>query len=211
MQGIFEDLTGQKFGRWTVIKYIGNSKWLCKCDCGNIKVVQGGSLKNGNTQSCGCLQKEKASFIMKKHGLYKSRLYKLWRSMKNRCQFKTNLSYKNYGGRGIKVCDEWLNDFMNFYNWAMANGYKDDLTIERIDVNGNYEPNNCKWINNIEQAWNRRSSYFITYNNETHCLAEWAKIYNIKYNTLWARIKRGSTFKEAILKEVQIPLFIPKI
>ena len=190
------DLTGQRFGRLIVIKRADNSKdnrakWLCKCDCGNEKNIVGKSLRKMKTQSCGCLQKEKAKMVNTKHGKRYTKLNKTWNSMKQRCNNSNCKQYKNYGGRGIKVCEEWVdkeNGFMNFYNWAMQNGFQENLTIDRIDVNGNYEPDNCRWTDMKQQCNNRRDNHNITYNNETHTIAEWSEILKIKRYTLYSRI-----------------------
>ena len=160
------DLTGQKFGRLTVLHKYGHSgketTWFCKCDCGNVGVVIGRDLRSGNTKSCGCYHKERASEANTKHkGLcrgHKENLYKRWESMKKRCTQPNCKSYKDYGGRGIKVCDEWLNDYNAFREWALNNGFEEHLTIERIDYNGNYEPSNCTWIPKCEQSKNRRNT-----------------------------------------------------
>ena len=125
-----------------------------------------------------------------KHGMCNTRLYCIWKGIKQRCFDTKFKEYKYYGGRGIKVCNEWRTDFMAFYNWAMANGYKDALTIDRINVNGNYEPSNCRWICQKEQQNNRRNNRLITYNGETHTISEWAEIKNINANTLWQRLCR---------------------
>lgn len=188
--GKFIDLTGQKFGRLLVLKYIGNSYWLCKCECGNKKNAKAYDLKIGKVQSCGCLNVEKNKKLHTKHGLCNHRLNNIWQSMKQRCYNKNNPKYKNYGGRGITICEEWLDNFINFYNWAMANGYQDDLTIDRINVNGNYEPNNCRFVNNKIQSNNKTTNLYITYNSENHTLKEWSNILNINYYTLHKRITK---------------------
>ena len=205
----FIDLTGQKFGRLTVIKRVentkeGKAKWLCQCECGHIIKVNGKVLRNGHTQSCGCLQRDMAKIKNIKHNLHDTRLYNIWRGIKQRCYYKRHHDYKNYGARGIKICDEWLNDFISFYNWAMANGYDENAprgkcTIDRIDVNGDYEPKNCKWVDIKVQANNKRTNCYVTFNGEKHTIAEWSKIYKIPYFTLYARLfKLNWNFERAI-------------
>lgn len=163
----FIDLKSHKFSRLTVVKYVGNARWLCKCDCGNEKVVYRGDLKNGATQSCGCLQKERTSQSNSKHRLHDTRLYNIWCGMKQRCKYKKHVAYKNYGGRGIAICEAWSNDFKTFYEWSMDNGYSDNLTIDRINNDGNYEPSNCRWTTPKEQFKNQRvSSEFINHMNK---------------------------------------------
>ena len=210
--GKYVDLTGQRFGRLIVIKRADNSKdnrakWLCKCDCGNEKNIVGKSLRKMKTQSCGRLQKEQAKMVNTKHGMRYTKLNKTWNSMKQRCNNSNCKQYKNYGGRGIKVCDEWLdkeNGFINFYDWSMNNGYQDNLTIDRIDVNGNYEPSNCRWANMKQQSNNRRDNHNITYNNETHTIAEWSEILNINRYTLYYRINKSNmSIEEALTKKVR--------
>lgn len=207
----FNNLAGERFGRLVAIHPTttknDNMQWICKCDCGNETVVDNQSLKRGITKSCGCLAKEIRILKQTKHKLYGTRLNSIWNSMKQRCNNSNNMSFHNYGGRGIKVCEEWNdkeNGFMNFYNWAMRNGYRDDLTIDRIDVNGNYEPSNCRWANMKQQSNNRRVNHNITYNNETHTIAEWSEILNTNKHTLYDRINRSNmSIEEALTKKVR--------
>ena len=193
-----KDLIGKRFGRLVVIKRVENDKhnkvqWLCQCDCGNKKIIGSAQLLAGQTISCGCYHKEICVKNLKNknnHKLSKTRLYRIYAGIKERCLNINLKAYKNYGGRGIKVCKEWKNDFMNFYNWAINNGYSDDLTIDRIDVNGNYEPNNCRWVTKKVQNRNTRANRNITYNGETHCVTEWAEILNINRTILNDRLNK---------------------
>lgn len=199
----FQDLTGKRFGKLVVIERTNNrgkhTMWKCKCDCGNYTITGASELKNGTTKSCGCLKFERRN---EKHGLSKTRLHRIWCKMKERCLNENNPAYKWYGGRGINVCKEWLDDFVSFYNWSIKNGYSDDLSIDRIDVNGNYEPNNCRWIPLKEQALNTRNTKFLTYNGETKTVAEWCEIKGIKRTTLLNRIRSGYSAEECF----EVPL-----
>ena len=202
----YKDITGQKYGRLTAIKYVytKNKKayWLCKCDCGNEVIIAYSSLKSKNTKSCGCLKHEYAkkyySNLNKTHGMTETNLYKKWLGIKTRCYNKGVHGYKNYGGRGIKVCDEWLHSFENFYDWAIYHGYSDGLTLERIDTNGNYEPDNCKWITNLEQQNNKRNNRYIQYGAEKHTIAEWSRLTGINKNTLRDRLNNNWNIEEIL-------------
>lgn len=156
---------GERFGRLIVVERAENyispqgqarKRWLCKCDCGNMVTVFARGLIGGDTKSCGCLQKEIAKTVNTKHGMHGARLHVIWSSMKNRCYNQNSTNYKYYGAKGVAICGEWLHDFQAFYDWAMANGYRDDLTIDRINVYGNYEPTNCRWVTIAEQQRNKR-------------------------------------------------------
>ena len=205
-RGKFQDLAGQCFGRLRVIQRAENkghdTAWLCRCNCGRECVVRAFSLKRGTTKSCGCLAREVTSEwsrrVNTKHGKHKTRLHTIWALMKDRCYNKKSKSYKNYGGRGITVCDEWRNDFIAFDEWANTNGYNDMLTIDRIDVNGNYEPSNCRWITLQEQAFNKRTSRFVEYNGKKKTVAEWAKEIGLGRKTLEYRLDAGWPLEKAL-------------
>ena len=203
--GKFEDLTGKTFNRLTVIKRAEVEKkevyYLCKCTCGNEKIIRGKDLKYNKIKSCGCLNKEKTIERNTKHSLRHTRIYRIWLLMKNRCLNSKYYLFKNYGGRGITICNEWKNDFVKFYDWSMNNGYNDTLTIDRIDVNGNYEPSNCRWATKLQQQRNTTRLRKITYKNETHCISEWAEILGLEYNTLYHRFRRNN-YSEDVLKRV---------
>lgn len=198
----YEDLTGQKFGRLTVIKLSDKKNeriyWECLCECGDRKNIPAKQLKSGKTNSCGCIQKETISNISKRHGKSKTRIYTIWVGMKMRCNNANCKAYKHYGDRGIKLCDEW-NDFEQFEEWAKCNGYNDDLSIERIDYNDGYNPKNCTWIPINKQSSNRRSVVNIEYNGEIKLLTEWARYFNISHSTVQYHLKKG-TIKECFDK-----------
>lgn len=155
-----KDKTGMRFGLLTVQEYLENGYYKCMCECGNTHVVHTSNLNNGGTMSCGCLARKASHDRLVKHGMCDTRLYRVWAGMKARCNRVNSKDYPRYGGRGIRVCDEWL-DFQAFFNWAMANGYdpnakKGECTIDRIDVDGDYSPNNCRWVNSSVQQQNKR-------------------------------------------------------
>lgn len=203
--GRFKDLTNQKINRLTVIKKQGINKyggvdWLCQCDCGKYTIVSSNMLNSGQIKSCGCLRKEKH---FKTHGLSKHKLYRVYYGILGRCYDKKNKKYYLYGEKGITMCAAWKDDFMAFYNWAINNGYKKGLTIDRIDSNKNYEPTNCRWVTTKEQNRNLSTNHKYTYNNKTKCLGEWAEIYNISINTLRSRIRSGWSILKALTTPVK--------
>ena len=187
---------GDKFGKWTIIeeiapKIISNKPrrmFRCQCECGNIGEVQLSCLRNRHSTSCGCEQKKKASSANTKHGLEKHPLYCTWKNMKKRCNNPNASEYENYGGRGISVCEEWSNSFQNFYNWAINNGWSKELTIDRIDVNKNYCPENCRWANIKIQMNNTTKNHYIKYNGDTYTLSTLSEHLNIPYNIVRYRL-----------------------
>ena len=200
---MIKDITGVKFGRLTAMYVSGKSKsreciWHCLCDCGNEVDVRGSSLRDGKTKSCGCLVHDMHPKNSLKHGMSRERIYHIWKSMKQRCYYRKNIGYKNYGARGIRVCDEWKNDFMAFYEWSINNGYNDKLTIERIDVNGNYCPKNCKWITHLEQQSNKTNNKYIKYKGCIYTLSQLSRKFNINSETLRKRLKSGWNLEEAL-------------
>lgn len=202
----FEDLSGNRFGRLVVLeleKPINRrTMWKCRCDCGNIVTVDAYSIKSGHTKSCGCLHREVAKETITKHGLSHSKVRRTWKNMISRCENKKCSQYGDYGGRGITVCEEW-HDLEIFAKWAYANGFseektKSEQTIERKDVNGNYEPSNCCFVTMKEQNNNKRNSRRISCNGETHTLSEWSEITGINRTTIAWRLNKGLSAEEAL-------------
>lgn len=188
--------SGMKFGKWEIIeeipaKIISNKPrrmFRCKCECGNIGEVQLACLLNGHSTSCGCVQKQRASEANLTHGLSdKHPLYGIWKNMKKRCNNPSATEYKNYGGRGISVCDDWKR-FEPFYNWAIYNGWQSNLTIDRIDCNGNYCPENCRWVSMNVQMNNTTRNHYINFNGTVYTLSTLAQELNIPYNIVRYRI-----------------------
>lgn len=199
---VFIDLVGQKFGRLTVVERAKNNKggsarWLCQCKCDKRVVVQASNLKNKNTQSCGCLQKEMAYKSNYVHGCCDKNnpTYQTWQQMVQRCTNPNNKSYKNYGSRGIHVCEAWL----KFENFLQDMGkHPKGMTLDRVDNDGNYCKENCRWTTYKQQNRNYRRNILIKINDETKCLMEWCERYGLKYQTIYMRLRRGWTIEEAL-------------
>ncbi len=194
-----KDKVGLKFGKLTVLERaseIGErTKYKCKCDCGNIVIVDGCNLSTGATKSCGCIRKLSTKMLKLSHGQCGTKLYRCWRNMIDRCENPNNKEYKNYGNRGIQVCKEW-HDFDKFYNWALSSGYNDILTIERIDVNKGYFPNNCTWADLYTQARNRTDNVKIKFNGKEMILTDWAKEVGINERTIKKTIRKRMDNRE---------------
>lgn len=209
--GKFRDLTDMEFGMLKVIKQAetrispsGRKRifWVCQCSCESktIVEVEAGNLTCGRQTSCGCVRNRKSSERLKTHGLANTRIHNTYTSMKQRCYNAKAQEYEQYGGRGIKICDEWLgeNGFHNFFDWSMKNGYRDDLSIDHIDNDGNYEPGNCRWADRFTQLNNRQNTLYYDIGNGKEPLAVLCKRYNLDRTMVWKRLKRGWTIKEAL-------------
>lgn len=194
------DMVGQRFGKLIVVSRAENDKkgqarWLCQCDCGGSTITTRYNLITGQTKSCGCILRSPRTTELDR------RLSGVHSNMKARCSNPNNPHYKYYGGRGITVCEEWQH-VDKFREWAYNNGYKPGLTIDRIDVNGNYEPSNCRWVTMQEQQFNKTDSHLITYKGETKCLAEWENQLGIDHRTILARLNNGWTVEQALFTPI---------
>ncbi len=199
------DITKKRFGRLVVISRVENNKhgktrWECLCDCGKLTEVLSNSLRSGRAKSCGCLQKQVTINRNTTHNMRRSPEYYIWMAMKSRCGNKKSQYFKNYGGRGISVCNKWINSFQRFYE-DMGKRPSNNHSLDRIDNNGNYELGNCQWATRVEQARNARSNHNITLNGRTLCIAGWAERQGISYSTLYARIKTYGWAAERALTE----------
>ncbi len=202
----FKDETGKRYGQLTVIeqapppehvKRKDTAYWRCRCDCGNTVIVVGVSLREGNTASCGCLQRATAVATMTTHGMYKSTEYQSWQGMKERCYNPANRSYPNYGGRGIAVCDRWRDSFVAFFE-DMGPKPSPTHSLDRIDGNGDYRPDNCRWATREQQQNNLRINRMLTYDGKTQTLARWAKELGIRQKTISTRLSAGHSVEEAL-------------
>lgn len=197
-----KDMVGKRFERLTVISRHGNTNtgqasWLCECDCGKNVVVNGSNLRRGNSRSCGCLKAEKTSQAKSTHRMSQTKLYRVWAAMISRCYNRNSSGFEHYGGRGIGVCDRWF-EFENFYR-DMGNPLPKQ-TLERIDNDADYSPDNCRWATMREQARNRRSTHYLTIDNLSLSIAEWASRTGIKPSIISERVRRGWPHKEAAFK-----------
>lgn len=207
LRKMIDDIKGERFGRLIVLEHVGFADnrvalWRCKCDCGNEIIVRQCNLRNGNTRSCGCLLKDISIKKHTTHGLTKTRLHNIWAKMKERCYNPHRPAYKNYGGKGVGVCDEWKDNFLEFYDWSISNGYNDDLTIDRVDSNGDYSPLNCRWVTLSENVRQKSKNSFITIGNLSLTIHEWAIRLNMSPATLMSRYReKGNAFIVAGIKK----------
>lgn len=183
------DIKGQRFGKAVALEYVGNRKWKCQCDCGNLFETRTERLLHGVTKSCGCFRRSGEPY--KRHGATKTRLYHIWMGLRVRCNQVGGKDYKNYGGRGIKVCSEWNDSYETFAEWAKNNGYADNLSIDRIDNDGDYCPENCRWATTKQQANNRRTNRYLTFRGQTKTLREWSEITGISLSGINYRFRKG--------------------
>lgn len=199
------DRTGQRFGRLTVIEEAGRDKhrnviWKCRCDCGNESYVTTADLKK--TKSCGCWNIDAIIQRNTRHGASKrgsiTKLYKVWAAVKQRCTNPKNKAYKNYGGRGVKLCDEWL-EYEPFEKWAFENGYAEGLQLDRIDNNGSYSPDNCRFVSAVENSHNKRNNVWITIDGKTALAVDWAKEVGVNVEVIRKRLRKGWSPKEAVI------------
>ena len=196
------EIAGKKYGRLTAVRFSHinshrDSEWLFACDCGKAHVTSAYSVTSGKTRSCGCLKNEMAVTASTTHGLRNTRIYETWSGMRRRCLNPKRKDWPNYGGRGITVCSEW-NDFKKFYDWAMSNGYSDNLSIDRIDNNMGYSPENCQWVGRTFQNNNTRANRQITAFGKTKNLQQWADDTGINHSTITLRLRSGWTPEDAV-------------
>lgn len=207
----YKDLKNKKFGNLIPVsmEYIKDQRafWNCLCDCGNEKIVRADHLISGHTKSCGCISKRTHKATHLKHNKSNTKLYKIWSSIKQRCFYDKSKNYKNYGLRGISICKEWKEDFQSFYDWSVSNGYKEGLSIDRIDVNGIYCPENCRWATIIEQANNKRNNVIIEFNEVKKPLNYWEKETGLNKKIIYKRIRRGWEVKDALSKPKMLNQF----
>lgn len=200
--------TGETHNNWTILTetFKGSlgrcNKVMARCKCGTVREVNVHKIRSGETKSCGCECRKNIIKAATTHGETNTRLFRIWSGMKQRCYMKNFPKFHDYGGRGIKVCVEWIHSYENFRDWSRANGYSDELEIDRTDNNGNYEPDNCRWVDRITNQNNKRNSAYMTVGDETHTVAEWSRLTGINSHALYARIRRGEV-GEILLRPIR--------
>ena len=199
----YVDISGLRFGRWTVVEKAGKTKdnhqmWLCRCDCGVTRDVTGKDLRVGKSRSCGCISKEIFQDVVSTHNLHSHPLYVVWSDIKSRCYNKNNPSFRNYGARGIEMDRSWINDPQVFIEWCLGNGYKDGLEIDRIDNDGDYSPDNCRFVDHKTNSRNKRTNHYVTWNGTTKTVVEWSIETGINEATIRNRLKRGWDVEKAL-------------
>lgn len=202
-----QDITGQKYHNLTAVRRVeninGRVSWEFRCDCGNIVILNKDRVVRGNDHSCGCKKRRQCGELCHTHGMTDTPLYYIWKGMKQRCYNPKVSNYHNYGGRGISVCDEWLDDFQAFYDWAILHGYEPGLSIDRIDNNGDYSPSNCQWATRTEQSNNTRTNKQLTYDGKTQSISQWARELNIGDGTLRTRLNLGWDVEKALTTPIR--------
>jgi hypothetical protein len=193
---------GDEYGELTVIEFVGAVKgsgvYKCKCTCGNTKEFFLSNLRMGRTKSCGCRRDESVSKKLRKHGDRHTRLYQIWTNIKSRCTNPNTSSYKYYGDKGIGISDEWKDDYSKFKEWSLENGYDEKMTIDRVDNNGGYYPDNCRWTDRITQSRNRDCAWYITIDGITKHAKDWCKEYGVNYKTAHNRLSYGWSDVDAV-------------
>lgn len=202
-----KDITGNRFGSLVCVRYVGNTRnhdslYLCLCDCGQESTVRRNDLMSNRTKSCGCGQGKFTHGLSRRENGKKQKLYSVWIAMRDRCNNSGNKNYHNYGGRGISVCKEW-GDYAFFHSWAVANGYKEGMSIERKDNDGNYDMDNCTWLPKNKQQLNTRKVKYLTLDGETHSRREWSNITGIKKDTIRGRIRKGWSVEDILTRKVK--------
>lgn len=201
-----ESKIGKRFEKIFVLSFShkdnrGKKYYKCLCDCGKEKIIRGDCLNK--TKSCGCIRISKLRELVTTHNSSRTRLYRIHKAIISRCYRKSAINYKLYGERGIRVCEDWLKNFMSFKKWAISSGYKDNLTIDRIDVNGNYCPENCRWSTEKEQANNRRSNRMLSFNKKTLNMEEWSDKTGVENYNIYNRLKRGWSIEKTLTTPVK--------
>ena len=202
-----KNLINQKFNMLLVLEKYGRKNnrviWKCRCECGNITYLPTFALTGNHTKSCGCLKGDNFCHIRQNHKLTNTRLYSILIDIKKRCYNSNFKYYCNYGGRGITICDNWKNDFLAFYNWSMKNGYQENLSIDRINNDGNYEPSNCRWVDRITQGNNKRNNHFLTFNGKTLTIAQWSREIGIPEKNIDSRLRLNWSVEKTLTTPVK--------